>query len=139
MAAAVKLYQYFQILFWNMKSFHKISDKSRLKVGIIKSYSEFQKLYVRRSGNRKHGFFITWIFYQLKLGNSIKPNVWYFRSLVKLAIKMCFPFNFAKKIKGRHFVVAGSKNLKLSRNTCFGVSFQKIVSSSFLLFLSVRY
>ena len=30
-------------------------------------------------------------------------------------------------------------NLKLSINTCFGVSFQKAVFSSFLLFLSVCY
>ena len=43
---------------------HKILDKSCLKVGKTKK-SEFQKFYVRRSGNRKHGFFITWIFYQL--------------------------------------------------------------------------
>ena len=39
---------------------------------------------------------------------------------------MWFPFNFAKNLKDRHFVVGGSKNLKLSPNTCFGVSFQKI-------------
>ena len=61
----------------------------------------------------------------LKLCSSIKTNVWYLRSLEKLAIKMWFPFNFAKNLKDRHFVVGGSKNLKLSTNTCFGVSFQK--------------
>ena len=75
----------------------------------------------------------------LKLCNSIKTNVWYLRSLEKLAIKMWFPFNFAKNLKDRHFVVGGSKNLKLSTNTCFGVSFQKNVFSSFLLFLSLCY
>ena len=75
----------------------------------------------------------------LKLCNSIKTNVWYLRSLEKLAIKMWFPFNFAKNLKDRHFVVGGSKNLKLSTNTCFGVSFQKNVLSSFLLFSSVCY
>ena len=75
----------------------------------------------------------------LKLCNSIKTNVWYLRSLEKLAIKMWFPFNFAKNLKDRHFVVGGSKNLKLSTNTCFGVSFQKNVFSSFLLFSSVCY
>ena len=52
---------------------------------------------------------------------------------------MWFPFNFAKNLKDRHFVVGGSKNLKLSPNTCFGVSFQKNVLSSFLLFSSVCY
>ena len=50
---------------------------------------------------------------------------------------MWFPFNFAKKLKDRHFVVVGSKTLKLSTSTCVGVSFQKNVLSSFLLFLSV--
>ena len=48
-------------------------------------------------------------------------------------------FNFAKNLKDRHFVVSGSKKLKLSTNTCFGVTFQKNVFSSFLLFLSVCY
>ena len=36
-------------------------------------------------------------------------------------------------------MVGGSKNLKLSTNTCFGVNFQKNVLSSFLLFSSVYY
>ena len=71
--------------------------------------------------------------------NSIKANVWYFRSLEKLAIKMWFPINFAKNLKDRHFVVGGPKNLKLSTNTCLGVGFQKNVLSSFLLFSSVCY
>ena len=75
----------------------------------------------------------------LKLCNSIKTNVWYLRSLEKLAIKMWFPFNFTKNIKDRHSVVVGSKTLNLSTNICFGVSFQKNVFSSFLLFLSVCY
>ena len=52
---------------------------------------------------------------------------------------MWFPFNFAKNLKDRHFVVAGSKTLKLLANTCFGVTFQENVMSSFLLFLSVCY
>ena len=47
--------------------------------------------------------------------------------------------NFAKSLKNRHFLVGGSKNLKHSRNTCFSVSFQKNILSSFLLFLSVFY
>ena len=75
----------------------------------------------------------------LKLCNSIKTYVWHLRSLEKLAIKMWFPFNFAKNLKDRHFVVGGSKNLKLSTNTCFGVSFQKNVFLSFLPFSSVCY
>ena len=36
-------------------------------------------------------------------------------------------------------MVGESKNLKLSTNTCFGVSFQKNVLLSFLLFLSIFY
>ena len=75
----------------------------------------------------------------LKLCSSIKTNVWYLRSLEKLSIKMWFSFIFAKDLKDRHFVVGVSKNLKLSTNTCFGVSLQKNVLSSFLLFLSVCY
>ena len=36
-------------------------------------------------------------------------------------------------------MASGSKNLKISTNTCFAVSFQKNVFSSFLLFWSVCY
>ena len=50
---------------------------------------------------------------------------------------MWFLFTFSKKLKDRHFVVGGSKTFKFSTNTCFGVSFQKNVFSSLLLFLSV--
>ena len=50
---------------------------------------------------------------------------------------MWFPFNFEKNLKDHHLVVGGSKTLKLSTNTCFGVSFQKNVLSSFPLFFSV--
>ena len=46
---------------------------------------------------------------------------------------------FRKNLKNRHCVVSGLKTLKLSTNTCFGVSFQKNVFSSLLLFLSVCY
>ena len=35
-----------------------------MKAGKIKK-PEFQKLYVRWPGNRKHSFFITYVFYQL--------------------------------------------------------------------------
>ena len=52
---------------------------------------------------------------------------------------MWLPFSFAKNLKDRHFVVDRSKNLKHSRNTCFGASFQKNILSSFLLFWSVFY
>ena len=47
---------------------------------------------------------------------------------------MWFSFNFAKNLKDRAFAVDRSKNLKLSADTCFGVSFQKNVLSSFMLF-----
>ena len=36
-------------------------------------------------------------------------------------------------------MVGGSKDLKILTNTCFGVTFQKNVLSSFLLFSSVCY
>ena len=75
----------------------------------------------------------------LNLCNLIKTNVWYLESLEKLATGIWFPFNFAKNLKDRHFVVGGSKNLKLSASTCFGVSFQKNVLTRFLLFSSVCY
>ena len=75
----------------------------------------------------------------LKLCNLIKKNIWYRQSLEKFAIKIWFPFNFVKNLKGRHFVVGGWKNLKLSTNTCFGVTFQKNLLSSFLLFSSACY
>ena len=98
---------------------------------------------VRRPGNCEHSFLITWIFYQL---NNLCSNYAIQLklmsdncSLEKLAIKMWFPFNFLKNLKDRHFVVGGSKILKLSTNTFFGVSFQKNVLSNFLLFLSVYY
>ena len=76
----------------------------------------------------------------LKLCSLIKKNVWYLQSLEKLAIKICFPFNFAKKLKDCHFVVGESKSkVKLLTNTCFGVSFQKNALSVFLLFSSFCY
>ena len=49
---------------------------------------------------------------------------------------MWFPFNFPKTLKDGYFVVGGSKTLKLSAK---GVSFQKTVLSSSLLFSSVCY
>ena len=58
---------------------------------------------------------------------------------MKLKLKCGFGSISEKNLKDRQFVVGGSKNLKLSTNTCFGVSFQKNVLSSFLLFLSVCY
>ena len=85
--------------------FRKTFDKSRFKVGKIK-ISEFQKMYVRRPGNHKHSFFINlnilsanWLL--LKLCNSIKTNVWYLRSLEKLAIKMWLSVQFREEFKGQ--------------------------------------
>ena len=52
---------------------------------------------------------------------------------------MWFLFNFTKNLKERHFEVGGSKNLKLSRNTCFDASFPKNIFSSFLLFFVYLY
>ena len=156
----IKLYLYFQNLFWNLEAFFiklfiylypyifififfLFFTIFYLKVGKI-DRSEFQKLHVWRPGNRNHSFFIihntlsaNWPL--LKLRNSIKSNVWYLGNLEKLAIKMWFPFNFTKNLKDRRFVLGGSKNLKLSPNTFFSVSFQKNVLSSLLLFSSFFY
>ena len=52
---------------------------------------------------------------------------------------MLFPINFAKALKDCYFVVGGSKNLKFSTKAFFGVSFQKNVLSSFMLFSAVCY
>ena len=52
---------------------------------------------------------------------------------------MLFPISFAKALKDCYFVVGGSKNLKFSTKAFFGVSFQKNVLSSFLLFSFVCY
>ena len=121
---AVKHYQYVQSTFWNLEVFHKIFDKSYSKVGKIKK-SEFPKLYVRQTGDRKQLFhnlnIVSAYWHLLKLCNSMKPNVWYLWNLEKAAIKMWFRFNFAKNLKDRHFVLGGLKNLKLSQDTCFGV------------------
>ena len=67
----------------------------------------------------------------LKSSNWIKPNVWYLRSFEKLAIKMWFPFNFAKNLKICCFVVGESKGFT---KHFFGVSFQKYVLSVFCYF-----
>ena len=52
---------------------------------------------------------------------------------------MWFPINFAKTLKDCCFVLGGLKNLKLSKKAFFGVSFQKNVLWSFLLFSSFFY
>ena len=52
---------------------------------------------------------------------------------------MLFPINFAKTLKDCYFVVGGSKNLKFSTKAFFGVSFQKNVLSSFMLFSYICY
>ena len=69
----------------------------------------------------------------------IKPNVWYSWSLKILAIKRWFPFNFAKILQGRHFVVGGPKNFKLLADISFESSLQNTVLPSLLLFLCVCY
>ena len=69
----------------------------------------------------------------------IKPNVWYSWSLKILAIKRWFPFNFAKILQGRHFVVGGPKNFKLLADISFDSSLQNTVLPSLLLFLCACY
>ena len=109
--------------------------------------SEFPNIYVGRSSNRKHSFFITCMFYQLT--NVCSNYAMQFKQMSDSKLAM-FLFNFVsiqnvvsvqfrKNLKNRHCVVGGLKTLKLSTNTCFGASFQKNVFSSLLLFLSVCY
>ena len=69
----------------------------------------------------------------------IKPNVWYSWSLKILAIKRWFPFNFAKTLQDRHFVVGGPKNFKLLADISFESSLQNTVLPSLLLFLCACY
>ena len=69
----------------------------------------------------------------------IKPNVWYSWSLKILAIKRWFPFNFAKILQGRHFVVGGPKNFKLLADISFESNLQNTVLPSLLLFLCACY
>ena len=69
----------------------------------------------------------------------IKPNVWYSWSLKILAIKRWFPFNFAKTLQSRHFVVGGPKSFKLLADICFENSLQNTVLPSLLLFLCACY
>ena len=74
---------------------------------------------------------IFWIF--------ITPNVWYSWSLKTLAIKIWFPFNFAKNLQGRHFVVGGPKSFKHLADISFESSLQNTVLPSLLLFLCACY
>ena len=69
----------------------------------------------------------------------IEPNIWYSWSLKILAIKRWFPFNFAKILQGRHFVVGGPKNFKLLADISFESSLQNTVLPSLLLFLCACY
>ena len=57
------------------------------------------------------------------------------RSLKILGIKRWLPFNFAKILQGRHFVVGGPKTFKLLPYISFDSGFQKIALLSLLLFL----
>ena len=52
-----------------------------------------------------------------------------------LAIKRWFPFNFAKILQDRHFVVGGPKTFKLLADISVESGLQNIVLSSLLLFL----
>ena len=69
----------------------------------------------------------------------IKSNVWYSWSFKILAIIKWSPFNFAKDLKGRHFVAASPKNSKLLLDISFDSGFQKIVLWSLLLNLCACY
>ena len=60
-------------------------------------------------------------------------------NLPKIGGEMSFPFNFAKILKGRHFTVRESKNLKLSPVTAIDTTFRKNVLASLLLFYFICY
>ena len=91
-----------------------------------KYFTHLSKLNILLANQVLH---ILWIF--------IKPNVWYSWSLKILAIKRWFPFNFAKILQGRHFVVGGPKNFKLLADISFESSLQNTVLLSLLLFFCV--
>ena len=69
----------------------------------------------------------------------IKPNVWYSWSLRILAIKRWFPFNSAKILQDRHFLVGGAKNFKLLAEFFLESGLQNIVLLILLLFLCACY
>ena len=56
-----------------------------------------------------------------------------------LAIKRSFPFNFAKVLQGRHFVVVWQKTFKLLPDASFDSGFQKIVLATLMLFSCAFY
>ena len=69
----------------------------------------------------------------------IKLNIWCWWSLKILVIKKWFPFNFAKILQGRHFVVGGPKDVKLLADISFERSLQNTELPSLLLFLCAWY
>ena len=69
----------------------------------------------------------------------IKTNVGYLCHFKILAILRWFPFNFAKILKDRYFLVVGSKSFKLLPDISFDSSFQKIAFSSLLLYMCACY
>ena len=73
------------------------------------------------------------------LCNFIKPNVWYSWSLKLLAIKRRFPFQFAKILQDRHFLVGGPNNFKLLAGISCESSPQNTILPSLLLFLCACY
>ena len=124
---------------WNNYPFLiQISQIMSHKMAALKSFCEItQKFFQRRSLEPEtiSGYWKPWknhekyfLFHlnelNLLLRNQIllilcifiKPNVWYLWSLKILAIKRWFPFNFAKILQGRHFVVGGPKIQTFSRH-----------------------
>ena len=106
--------------------------------------SECQKMYVWRPGNRKNSFFITWTSYQLTdLHSNYAIQLRQMSDIFEVSknspLKYGYPFSFAKNLKNRHLWWVGQRTWNFQQNTFFGVSFQKNVFSSFLLFLSLCY
>ena len=119
----------FKIYLETWRFFHKNFDKSCLNVGKVKM-SECQKMYVWRPGNRENSFFITWTFYQLTdLHSNYAIQLRQMSDIFEVSknspLKYGYPFSFAKNLKGRHFVVSGSKNLKLSTKHFFWCKLSK--------------
>ena len=133
---------------WPLKFFANLHKSPLLIASIVKgAVSGLRQFLATESPWKimKNAFYF--ILTNLLLGNQIllilciliKPNVWYLWSLKILAIKRWFPFNFAKILQDRHFVVGGPKNFKLLADISFESSLQNTVLPSLLLFLCACY
>ena len=121
------------IVIWNLKNWKRQKSKN----SIFDSPFTANQAWITELESRTE--FIICVSDLLILCISNTPNVWCLWSLKNLfvkilSIKRWFPFNFAKSLQGRTFMVAGPKHFKLLPAISFHSAFQKIVLSSLLLF-----